>query len=53
MFHEVLPSLRRTGKYEMPKPNQQQNTKPTLDELVNCKRFCLAQGLMQNCEPSP
>ena len=35
VFHEVLPSLRRTGKYEMPKPNQQQNTKPTLDELVS------------------
>ncbi|MCC5633445.1 hypothetical protein LC613_38945 [Nostoc sphaeroides CHAB 2801] len=35
VFHEVLPSLRRTGRYEMPKPNQQQNTKPTLDELVN------------------
>ncbi|MBD2526758.1 BRO family protein [Nostoc sp. FACHB-133] len=35
VFHEVLPSLRRTGKYEMPKPNQQQNTKPSLDELVN------------------
>ena len=35
VFHEVLPSLRRTGRYEMPKLNQQQNTKPTLDELVN------------------
>jgi prophage antirepressor-like protein len=35
VFHEVLPSLRRTGKYEMPKPNQQQNIKPTLDELVS------------------
>jgi prophage antirepressor-like protein len=32
VFHEVLPSLRRTGKYEMPKPDQQQNNKPTLDE---------------------
>lgn len=42
VFHEVLPSLRRTGKYEMPKPDQQQNTKPTLDELVNFGQKVLA-----------
>lgn len=42
VFHEVLPSLRRTGKYEMPKPNQQQNTKPSLDELVNFGQKVLA-----------
>ncbi|MEA5507672.1 BRO family protein [Halotia wernerae UHCC 0503] len=42
VFHEVLPSLRRTGKYEMPKPDQQQNTKLTLDELVNFGQKVLA-----------
>ncbi|MBW4690095.1 MAG: hypothetical protein KME40_34715 [Komarekiella atlantica HA4396-MV6] len=42
VFHEVLPSLRRTGKYEIPKPDQQQNTKPTLDELVNFGQKVLA-----------
>ncbi|MBN3890062.1 MAG: hypothetical protein HWQ43_13105 [Nostoc sp. JL31] len=39
---EVLPSLRRTGKDEIPKPEQQQNTKPTLDELVNFGQKVLA-----------
>ncbi|MEH1782773.1 MULTISPECIES: BRO family protein [unclassified Nostoc] len=35
LYEDVLPSIRRTGKYEIPQPEQQQNTKPTLDELVN------------------
>lgn len=35
VFHEVLPSLRRTGKYEIPLREQQHNTKPSLDELVS------------------
>ncbi|MCC5623980.1 BRO family protein [Nostoc sp. CHAB 5715] len=35
LYEDVLPSIRRTGKYEMPKAEQQQNTKPTLDELLN------------------
>ncbi|MHC0067900.1 BRO-N domain-containing protein [Nostoc sp. UIC 10890] len=39
---EVLPSLRRTGKYEISKPEQQHNTKPTLDELVNFGQKVLA-----------
>ncbi|BBD70755.1 prophage antirepressor [Nostoc commune NIES-4072] len=42
VFHEVLPSLRRTGKYEMPKPTQQHNAKPTLDELVSFGQKVLA-----------
>ncbi|WP_193199739.1 Bro-N domain-containing protein [Nostoc sp. MG11] len=42
VFHQVLPSLRRTGKYEMPNSDQQQNTKPTLDELVNFGQKVLA-----------
>ncbi len=42
IVEEVLPSLRRTGKYEIPKPEQQQNTKPTLDELVNFGQKVLA-----------
>jgi prophage antirepressor-like protein len=42
VFHEVLPSLRRTGRYEMPKPNQQQNNKPTLDQLVSFGQKVLA-----------
>ncbi|MBD6619595.1 Bro-N domain-containing protein [Komarekiella sp. 'clone 1'] len=42
VFHEVLPCLRRTGKYEMSNSDQQQNTKPTLDELVNFGQKVLA-----------
>ncbi|MBE9054288.1 hypothetical protein IQ243_28630 [Nostocales cyanobacterium LEGE 11386] len=42
VFHEVLPSLRRTGKYEIPQATPQQNTKPTLDELVSFGQKVLA-----------
>ncbi|MBD6621019.1 hypothetical protein FNW02_36170 [Komarekiella sp. 'clone 1'] len=42
LYEEVLPTLRRTGQYKMPKPDQQQNTKPTLDELVNFGQKVLA-----------
>ncbi|UKP01012.1 BRO-N domain-containing protein [Nostoc sp. UHCC 0870] len=41
VFHEVLPSLRRTGKYEIPH-TPQQNHKPTLEELLNFGQKVLA-----------
>jgi prophage antirepressor-like protein len=42
LYEDVLPSIRRTGKYEIPQPIQQQNAKPTLDELVNFGQKVLA-----------
>ncbi|NDJ26059.1 hypothetical protein GS682_31670 [Nostoc sp. B(2019)] len=42
LYEDVLPSIRRTGKYEIPQTAQQQNTKPTLDELVNFGQKVLA-----------
>lgn len=48
VFHEVLPSLRRTGKYEVHPPNTQQNTKPTLDELMS-----FGQKILANTKLSP
>lgn len=42
VFHEVLPSLRRTGKYEMPQSTQAQNTRLSLDELLNFGQKVLA-----------
>lgn len=42
LYEDVLPSIRRTGKYEIPKLDQQQNNKPTLDELVNFAQKVLA-----------
>ncbi|GAX38858.1 BRO-N domain-containing protein [Nodularia sp. NIES-3585] len=39
---DVLPSIRRTGKYEITQTTPQQNTKPTLDELVNFGQKVLA-----------
>jgi prophage antirepressor-like protein len=53
VFHEVLPSLRRTGKYEMPKPDQQQNTKLTLDELLNFGQKVLAGTRLSFNSSSP
>ncbi|WP_313937843.1 BRO-N domain-containing protein [Anabaena azotica] len=42
VFHEVLPSLRRTGRYEIPQTTPQHSNKPTLDELVNFGQKVLA-----------
>ncbi|MBD2473148.1 BRO family protein [Nostoc sp. FACHB-145] len=42
VFHEVLPSLRRTGSYSIPKPDQQRNGKLTLDELLSFAQKVLA-----------
>ncbi|BCL40021.1 Bro-N domain-containing protein [Nostoc sp. MS1] len=45
VFHEVLPSLRHTGKYEMPQSTQStqaQNTRLSLDELLNFGQKVLA-----------
>lgn len=42
LYEDVLPSIRRTGKYEIPQPEQQHNTKLTLDELVNFGQKVLA-----------
>lgn len=39
---DVLPSIRRTGKYEIPQTTPQQNNKPSLDELVNFGQKVLA-----------
>jgi len=39
---EVLPSIRRTGSYEIPQTAQQHNHKPTLDELVSFGQKVLA-----------
>lgn len=35
LYEDVLPSIRRTGKYEIHQPTEQPQLKPTLDELVN------------------
>jgi prophage antirepressor-like protein len=35
LYEDVLPSIRRTGKYEVHQPTEQPQLKPTLDELVN------------------
>lgn len=42
VFHEVLPSLRRTSKYQVQKPAQPHNTRLTLDELLNFGQKVLA-----------
>lgn len=42
LYEEVLPSIRRTGSYEIPQATSQQNHKPTLDELVNFGQKVLA-----------
>ncbi|MBD2302863.1 BRO family protein [Nostoc sp. FACHB-190] len=42
VFHEVLPSLRRTGYYSIPKPDRQHNGRLTLDELLSFAQKVLA-----------
>jgi prophage antirepressor-like protein len=42
LYEDVLPSIRRTGKYEIPQPEQHHNTKLTLEELLNFGQKVLA-----------
>lgn len=42
LYEDVLPSIRRTGKYEVHQPTQQPQLKPTLDELVSFGQKVLA-----------